>query len=357
MGTDPRRPLTIMNSSEHYNFGVQVVVGRNVFSWRPKVSVIIPAYKVAEYIGEALESVKAQKYRDYEIIVVNDGSPDTVGFERAIRSHMQDIVYIKQPNLGAGAARNTAIRQSRGEIIAFLDGDDIWLPDFLASQVAFLGKGFDMVYCDAQQFGMRSALRKTFMESAPSVGDVTVESLLDYRCNVITSGTVAQKTAIVAAGLFEHERARAHDFHLWVRIAKKGFKIGYQEKVLLKYRVHLDGLSGDSVSRVEREIDVFRRVTNSIELSAEENAIVERRVNLLQGDLHVEYGKSYLLNEDFANAAKAFSEANIYRRSWKLKGISLLARFAPKVLLNHYRSHRGDDIQFVPAQTPARRSL
>lgn len=345
-----------MNTSEHYKFGVQVVVGRNVFSWRPKVSVIIPAYNVTEFIGDALESVKAQKFRDHEIIVVNDGSPDTVAFERAIRPHMQDIVYIKQPNLGAGAARNTAIRHARGEMIAFLDGDDIWLPDFLSSQVAFLGKGYEMVYCDAQQFGMRSALRRTFMELAPSVGEVTAESLLDYKCNVITSGTVVLKTAVVAAGLFEHERARAHDFHLWVRIAKKGYKIGYQEKILLKYRVHLDGLSGDSVSRVEREIDVFKRVTDSIELSENEKAIIERRVNLLKGDLHVEYGKSYLLNDDFASAAKAFSEANSYRRSWKLTGIALLARFAPRLLLNHYRTHRSDDIQFVPTQTPARRS-
>lgn len=345
-----------MKSFENYNFGVQVVAGRNVFSWRPKVSVIIPAYNVAEFIGDTLESVKAQKYRDYEVIVVNDGSPDTVAFERALRPHLQDIVYVKQPSLGAGAARNTAIRQARGEIIAFLDGDDMWLPDFLASQVAFLGKGYDMVYCDAQQFGMRSALRKTFMESAPSAGEVTVASLLDFRCNVITSGTVANKTAIVAAGLFEHERARAHDFHLWVRMAKKGFKIGYQEKVLLKYRVHLDSLSGDSVSRVQREIDVFNRVAKTIELNEDERSILESRLASLQADLHVECGKAFLLKEDFGNAHQAFAEANAHRKSWKLTGITWLARLAPRLLLSHYRTHRSDDIQLVPGAGPSRRT-
>jgi len=345
-----------MNSFESYNFGVQVVVGRNVFSWRPKVSVIIPAYNVADFINEALDSVKAQKFRDYEIIVVNDGSPDTVAFERSIRSHLADIIYIKQPSLGAGAARNTAIRQARGEIIAFLDGDDIWLPDFLSSQVAFLGRGYDMVYCDAQQFGMRSALRRTFMESAPSAGEVTAASLLDFKCNVITSGTVALKTAIMAAGSFENERARAHDFHLWVRMAKKGSKIGYQEKVLLKYRVHLDSLSGDSVSRVQREIDVFNRVRKSIELNAEEIEILERRLGSLQADLHVECGKAFLLKEDFANAHQAFAEANVHRKSLKLTAVTWLARLAPRLLLNHYRSHRSDDIQFVPTQTPSRRT-
>lgn len=346
-----------MNSSENYNFGVQVVTGRNVFSWRPKVSIVIPAYNVAEYIAETLESVKAQKYRDYEVLVVNDGSPDTVAFERAIRAHLQDIVYIKQPNLGAGQARNTAIRAARGEIIAFLDGDDIWLPDFLASQVAFLGKGYDMVYCDAQQFGMRSVLRKTFMESAPSTGEVTVRSLLDFSCNVITSGTVALKTAIVAAGSFEQARTKAHDFHLWVRMAKNGAKIGYQEKVLLKYRVHLDSLSGDSVSRVEREIDVLKRIGQTVELNEDEEAILKDGLARLQADLQVEWGKAYLLKEDFINAHQAFAEANAQRRSWKLAGITWLSRFAPRLLLNHYRTHRRDEIQFVPTQTPARRTL
>jgi len=337
-----------MDSSDSYNFGMQVSTGRNVFSWRPKVSVIIPAYNVAAFINETLDSVAAQKFRDLEVIVVNDGSPDTVSFERAIQQHRENIIYIKQPNLGAGEARNTAIKHARGEIIAFLDGDDIWLPEFLSSQVAFLGRGYDMVYCDAQQFGMRSALRRTFMESAPSSGEVTVASLLDFQCNVITSGTVALKKAIVAAGMFETERARAHDFHLWVRMAKNGAKISYQDRILLKYRVHLDSLSGDSVSRVQREIDVFNRVRKTIELNAEESEILHRRLASLEADLHIESGKAFLLREDFENARMAFSEANRQRRSWKMTLVALAARFFPRTLLNHYRTHRSDDIALVP---------
>jgi glycosyltransferase involved in cell wall biosynthesis len=339
-----------MNFDEPHDTAVQKRVGRNVFSWRPRVSVVIPAYNVAGFIGETLESAIGQKYKDHEIIVVNDGSPDTEQLEGALNQYWQDIVYLKQPSLGAGAARNTAIHHSRGDLIAFLDGDDIWLPDFLVSQVAFLGRGYDMVYADAYQFGMPSVLRTTFMESAPSVGEVTVESLLNYSCNVITSGTVATRESLMRAGLFEHERNRAHDFHLWVRMAKTGAKIGYQQKQLLKYRVHLNSLSGDSVSRVEREIDVFKRVLNSIELDAAETAIVERQLAGLAADLHVEYGKAFLLNEDFNAAYKAFAEANRQRRSAKLTAIAWLARVAPRRLLRHYRTHRADEIAFVPKE-------
>jgi glycosyltransferase involved in cell wall biosynthesis len=324
-------------------------VGRNVFERAPKISVVIPAYNVAAYIGEALASVAAQKFREYEVIVVNDGSPDTGEFEKAIRNHLEDVVYIKQRSAGAGTARNTAIREARGEIIAFLDADDIWLPDFLTSQYVFLQRNsFDLVYCDAILFGMNSAYRRTFMETAPSKGEANFESILDLECNVITSGTMARRQAIIDAGMFETERVRAHDFHLWLRMAKNGAKVGYQHKPLIKYRVHLDGLSGDSISRVEREINAFERVRQSIEMTPRELAIVERRIAGLEADLAVEQGKGFLLQGDYSGAAMAFRVANRHRRSLKLSVITLLTRLAPRTLLKFYTSARSSDIVLVP---------
>ena len=338
-----------MQNPEPQKNHVSKRIGRNVFDAPPKISVVIPAYNAAAFISEALDSVVAQKFREHEIIVVNDGSPDTEQFERAIRNHLEEIIYIKQRNAGAGVARNTAIEHARGQIIAFLDGDDVWLPDFLASQYVHLERnGLDMVYCDANLFGMRSVYRKTFMETAPSEGTADFNAILDLRCNVITSGTMARKKAIVDAGMFETERVRAHDFHLWLRMAKNGAKIGYQRKQLLKYRVHLDSLSGDSVSRVERERDAFERVKRTIDLTDEQSAIADRRIAGLEADLAVEQGKSFLLSGEFSEAAVAFRVANRYRKSLKLTAITWLARIAPHLLLRHYKSHRSAEIVFVP---------
>ena len=338
-----------MQNPEPQKNHVSKRIGRNVFDAPPKISVVIPAYNAAAFISEALDSVVAQKFREHEIIVVNDGSPDTEQFERAIRNHLEEIIYIKQRNAGAGVARNTAIEHARGQIIAFLDGDDVWLPDFLASQYVHLERNdLDMVYCDANLFGMRSVYRKTFMETAPSEGAVDFNAILDLRCNVITSGTMARKKAIVDAGMFETERVRAHDFHLWLRMAKNGAKIGYQRKQLLKYRVHLDSLSGDSVSRVERERDAFERVKRTIDLTDEQSAIADRRIAGLEADLAVEQGKSFLLSGEFREAAVAFRVANRYRKSLKLTAITWLARIAPQILLRHYKSHRSAEIVFVP---------
>jgi glycosyltransferase involved in cell wall biosynthesis len=324
-------------------------VGSNIFGTIPKVSVVIPAYNSADTIEETLKSVVAQKFREHEIIIVNDGSPDTEKFERAIRSHLEDIIYIRQRNSGAGPARNLGIEHARGDIIAFLDADDVWLHDFLASQYVFMQRhAYDMVYCDAQMFGLNSAYLRTFMQDAPSDGEANFNSILDLRCNVITSGTLARKSKIVAAGMFETERVRAHDFHLWLRMAKAGAKIGYQKKVLLKYRVGTDGISGDSISRVERELSAFERVRQTIDLDDEQQQIVARRIAGLEADLAVEHGKSFLLSGNYREAANAFRVANRHRRSIKLAAISCLARIAPRALVKHYKQKRSAEIALVP---------
>ncbi|MFT3746026.1 MAG: glycosyltransferase family A protein [Pyrinomonadaceae bacterium] len=245
----------------------------------PLVSVVIPAYNAAANIVETLDSVFAQSYRNFEIVLVNDGSPDTDEFEITIEPYLDRVVYIKQANTGVSIARNTAIRNAGGEIIAFLDSDDLWHPEYLASQVEFLlSNDLGMAYCDAELFGIPSVIGTSFMDGSPSDGEVSVESLLDIRCNVITSGTIARKSVIEAAGMFEDRRdIQSEDFHLWVRIAHSGARIAYQRKKLAKYRVSIEGLSGDLINRVVRAIDVFKRLDQDLKLTQELRVILNRR--------------------------------------------------------------------------------
>src|ERR1051326_4145131 len=86
----------------------------------PKISVIIPAYNVAPYIGETLTSVFAQTFNGYEVILINDGSPDTEALELALEPYLSQVTYLKQANLGASAARNAGLQAASGEFIAFL---------------------------------------------------------------------------------------------------------------------------------------------------------------------------------------------------------------------------------------------
>ena len=128
---------------------------------RPAVSVIIPAFRASRDIADALASVFAQTFTDFEVVLVDDGSPDAAELEAAIAPFRSRIHFIAQPNHGAGAARNTAIRASTGRLLAFLDADDRWLPDFLARQVALLesDRHCALVYCDALLSGDTPARR------------------------------------------------------------------------------------------------------------------------------------------------------------------------------------------------------
>jgi teichuronic acid biosynthesis glycosyltransferase TuaG len=324
-------------------------VGRGVIETAPKVSIITPAYNIAEYIAETLDSVFAQTFRDYEIIVINDGSPDTEKFEKALEPYYDKIVYLAQRNKGAGAARNVAIENARGELIAFLDGDDVWLPEYLESQINFLeNNDYDLVYADALHFGGSAYDGTTFMQTAPSEGVVDFDSLLDLRCNVITSGTIARKRNVIDAGMFERESVRAHDFVLWLKMARGGTRIGYQRKVLLKYRVRIESLSGNSIDRVKREIDVYERVGKLLELDRGQKDIVKKHLSRLIADLEVERGKSFLLQEKFDAAKKSFAKANEHRRSSRLRLIIGLLRVAPNLILRFYRLRRAAEIPFVP---------
>jgi len=186
---------------------------------QPLVSVIIPAYQAAEHIREALDSVFAQTYPNFEVVLVNDGSPDTEALEQAIRSYGERLIYIRQENRGPSGARNTAIRTARGKYIACLDGDDIYLPEHLARLVPLLEEqGLDLVYCDSyfmkdRVHVGRSSVGRAF-ERQPQSPPVTFEKLLTEECAVTTSAVVASRQAMIDAGLFDERYRRSEDFDL-----------------------------------------------------------------------------------------------------------------------------------------------
>src|SRR3989304_775382 len=102
----------------------------------PRVSVIIPTFNCARFLGRAIDSALFQTYTDYEIIVVDDGSTDATG--DVVERYASKIRYTYQSNKGVSSARNTALSNASGELIAYLDADDMWYPHKLESQVAFL---------------------------------------------------------------------------------------------------------------------------------------------------------------------------------------------------------------------------
>jgi glycosyltransferase involved in cell wall biosynthesis len=321
----------------------------------PAVTVITTAYNVSAFIGEALSSVFAQTFTDYEFVVVNDGSEDEQELNAALAPYRESIVYLSQQNRGLAAARNAGLQIARGRYAAFLDADDVWEPDFLKQQVEFIEReGYDLVYTDALLFGDPSFEGQTFMDIAPSQGEVTFRSLISGECNIIGSAVLARRQALFDAGLFDENLRNAQDFDLWIRMALCGARLGYQRQVLARYRYREGSLSGDAANRVNRELRVYRKILGEYDITREQRLDVESAIRRCDRELHLVRGKEYLNRREFPQALESFRKARAIQSNWKLRLSCLLLAIAPNVLvklnslLNDRRSHRATVLRNAP---------
>lgn len=303
----------------------------------PLVSIIVPAYDVTEFIGEALDSVLAQTFSDYEIIVVNDGSPDSAALERALGPYMSRIVYLKQENRGVSAARNTGIGVARGSLLAFLDGDDTWLPNYLEVQVARIQADptIDVLYPNVIMFGEPSEDGEEFMTICPSSGDVTFERLLLQECNV-SNCSIARRETIIRAGLFDESLRSVEDFDLWLRVIKQGGRIAYHRDVLARYRRRPGSLTADPIWLSQHILQVLEKIKQTMELTSSERATLDAQYRHFHALLRLHEGKRAFFSGDTAAAIDGLTEANQFFRNRKTAFTLMMLRIAPRLLLRAY---------------------
>ena len=209
----------------------------------PKVSVIIPTYNGEKYIREAIDSVLAQSYEDFEIVVVDDGSADNT--KEVLDKYEAQIKYIYQENQGRSAARNRGVKESTGEYIAFLDADDLWEVDKLMLQMAYFEKNSNLglIYSDALSVRDREVLVPSlFRERRPYAGRC-FDKLL-YENFIPTQTVIVKKMVFEAVGGFDESIEVSEDYDLWLKILKK-YEISYIDKVLARYRLHNNNVSQD----------------------------------------------------------------------------------------------------------------
>ncbi|HEX3249075.1 MAG TPA: glycosyltransferase family A protein [Pyrinomonadaceae bacterium] len=307
----------------------------------PLISIVIPAYNVSSYIGDALRSVFVQDFKNYEVIVVNDGSTDTPELEKVLEPYREKIVYINQENRGISAARNAALQVARGELIALLDSDDIWMEGKLSEQLTFMKQGFDMVYSDAVLIGdFPWPEGTTFMDRSPSNGPVTLHSLLDLQVTVVVSTVVMRKDLVVQVGGFdEGDRNIVEDFDLWLRLAHAGARIGYQRKVLAKYRYRSDSVSASRIKLHQAALRVLNKTRSSMSLSPVEKEALDRTQQRLESILMLERGKDLIVNGELAEARAIFSKARQTNSSWKIPVMLLALRMFPGLLRRYMLKH------------------
>jgi glycosyltransferase involved in cell wall biosynthesis len=208
-----------------------------------KVSIVIPAYNALEYLPVALDSIYGQTFSDFEVLIIDDGSKDKTS-EWAKKINDPRIRYVFQHNQGVSAARNTGIRLSQGEYIAFLDADDLWEPTKLEKQVRLLenhpeaGLAFTWTAI-ADERGVPTG------EIIPSAEGDTLQQLLEFN-TVVCGGSVPmlRRSCFDVIGGFDTSMKHLEDLDLYIRVARKFLFMGIPEP-LVRYRQHANSGSTD----------------------------------------------------------------------------------------------------------------
>lgn len=254
----------------------------------PAVSVLVPLYQSEPWIAAALDSALAQTMSDFEVIVVDDGSTDG-GSELAREYAERDtrVRYLRQQNAGLPGARNTGLSVAKGEYVAFLDADDLWLPDKLERQLAAAGDG--VLYGDAYVMydeGDPTSERLSEIVS-PARGDI-FDTLVRYNAVPVLTALLP-RALIERFGRFDATQRQVEDWDLWLRMSASGVQFDYLPEPVAIYRARSTSLSRNVIVVSSYRVRALRKVRPLV--SGERRRAVDqslaRELSLLGGELRI----------------------------------------------------------------------
>jgi hypothetical protein len=300
----------------------------------PAVSVIIPCYTAVHFVTEALKSVFAQTYEDFEVIVVNDGSPEAGQLRALLKPWHDRLRVLNRENRGPAAARNAGISAAGGAFIAFLDSDDAWLPDFLQKSIAAfdVDPDLDMVYSDSVIFGNTTRSGRTSRKP----GDAnlpTFENLVQRRCSVHPSCVVARRRSLIRAGRFDEAMTFSEDLDLWARLVHGGGRIGYVPHVLTRRRLHYQSLTYDEARLIDGQAGMCRKLLRTLpDLTPSQTRALEQSILQCEARLRLVHGTELLVSRHYPEAMRELISANEELSDWRLRFAIAGMHIAPSLV-------------------------
>ena len=212
------------------------------------ISVIVPVYNGEKYLGDALASIFAQDYRPIEVIVVDDGSADSTG---AIARSYPEVRYFYQEKQGAAVARNTGIDNSKGELIAFLDADDLWLPNQLSIQAAYITKH--------PEVGCVCGRMKNFLEPGVTCPSWIEPSTLLQSYEVYSlCTTLARRSLFETVDKFNPTYLQGEDTEWFIRVQESGIPVSRLAETVLLRRIHESNISHNQSTVMHIEFRILK---------------------------------------------------------------------------------------------------
>jgi glycosyltransferase involved in cell wall biosynthesis len=307
----------------------------------PRVSVVMPAFNVAPYIGAAIDSVLAQTFDDFELIVVDDGATDesaAIAQEKAAGDPR--IHVVRQKNRGLSAARNTALRLSAGDVIAILDSDDLWAPDYLEAQMAILDAHPEVDIVTSNAFLLGSRLHGQPARPCPDnrpLPDLT--SILQDETAVFIMSVFRRRVYETIGGFDESMRSN-EDYDYWLRAAAAGFRFARNDKPLGQYRRRDDSLSASELRMLHGILRVYAKLRPQIADRPDALAILDRQVVRFETERLAAEARAALEQRDYTTTSQALTALHT-RRGGALLGVArMMARWTPGLLSKAYHLRR-----------------
>ena len=233
----------------------------------PRVTALVPAYNAVAFLAQALDSALAQRFADFEVVVVDDGSTDDTGAiaDRYAAAHPDRIRVIHQPNAGLPAARNVAIKAARGELFALLDSDDVWKPDHLQLAVAAFDANpqLGLVHANIERIDANGDLIMTCGPRWRKVRDPYAAIALRLE-HVSCPTVVFHRRCVEEVGAFDLQFTGlgCEDRDLWMRIVER-FPICYLDVVTASYRLHGSNMSANHGKMSEARLRLLEKLRGS----------------------------------------------------------------------------------------------
>jgi len=299
----------------------------------PAVSVIMPAYNVAPYIGDALSSVLGQTFTDFEVVVTDDGSTDqTAAIVGPFAARDERVRLLRKKNGGLSSARNHALRHAAGQFFALLDSDDVWDPGFLEAQVAILRARPEVgvVTGNARYLGgpRDGAPARPWPDPRPEPSLATI--LADEQAVFIMS--VFRREVFISVGDFDESMRTNEDYDYWLRAAVAGFRFARQDRPLGQYRVRGDSLSASEERMLRGILRVYAKLAPALADKPHERAILERQVARFEGELLAAQAKQAIETGRFTDAAAFLDALHRRRPDLSITIARLMARWTPGLL-------------------------
>ena len=292
---------------------------------KPLISVIIPCYKQGQYLREAIESVLLQSYNRFEIIVVDDGSPDNSVEVVKGYSHVR---YVRQNNQGVSAARNSGIRESTGDYLVFLDADDRLLPNALEAGLDCLDENPQCVFASGQ---IKLISPNGAVLSYPD--PVCIErdhylTLLQGNYIWAPAEVIFRRCVFESGFAYDTSRSGSADWDLYLRVSRK-FAVCCHDNVVAEYRIHEGSMTTDYARMLKESLAVLHRQWNYVK----GNKLYVKAYKLGITGVKESYGKP-LIDQ---------IQRRVLSADWKeaVRGASVLFRYWPVGILKYFRLHSG----------------